>query len=79
MVNIIVGESMESQQQASQSHILVERLHGIMKIKLNRPEKRNAMSLKMYKMLADAIMDANEDPGTRVMLIYGDNAFFFQR
>lgn len=56
--------------------ILSERLKGVMKIRLNRLEKRNAMSLEMYRLLAESLLEADEDPDIRAILICGDNSVF---
>ena len=49
--------------------ILHEVAGGLARITLNRPEKRNALSLEMIDGLSRAIDAVREDPSTRVVLL----------
>lgn len=50
--------------------------HGILKIKLNRPEKKNAFTSAMYRDLRKVLIDGDTDPRIKVILISGaGNAF----
>jgi enoyl-CoA hydratase/carnithine racemase len=40
-------------------------------VRMNRPEKKNALTLAMYDTMASAIEDAGKDPGLRCLLIAG--------
>jgi enoyl-CoA hydratase/carnithine racemase len=51
--------------------IVTERSEGILRIELNRPAKRNAMTSRMYVTLADIFNDAGKDERTRVVLWHG--------
>src|ERR1700731_2078273 len=51
--------------------IITERSEGILRVKLNRPSKRNAMTSRMYVTLADVFNDAAKDERTRVVLWHG--------
>ena len=51
--------------------IITERSEGILRVKLNRPKKRNAMTSSMYVTLADVFNDAAKDARTRVVLWHG--------
>jgi enoyl-CoA hydratase/carnithine racemase len=53
------------------SDIITERLGSILRIELNRPAKRNAMTMSMYVTLADLLNDAAKDKGIRVVLWHG--------
>src|ERR1700754_1162276 len=53
------------------SDIITERSGGILRIELNRPEKKNAMTLAMYVTLADLLNDAARDERIRVVLWHG--------
>jgi len=53
------------------SEIISERSESILRIQLNRPEKKNAMTMSMYTTLADLLNDAARDDGIRVVLWYG--------
>ncbi len=45
--------------------------HGVLRIGINRPEKKNALSLKMYEAMAEALARAEEDERVRVLLLHG--------
>src|SRR6266536_1556081 len=51
--------------------ILTERAGSILRIQLNRPKKRNAMTSGMYVTLADILKNAARDELTRVVLWHG--------
>ena len=53
------------------NEIITERSEGILRVKLNRPKKRNAMTSSMYVTLADVFNDAAKDERTRVVLWHG--------
>ena len=51
--------------------IITERSGSILRVELNRPSKRNAMTSSMYVTLADVFNDAAKDERTRVVLWHG--------
>jgi enoyl-CoA hydratase/carnithine racemase len=51
--------------------ILTERSSGILRVKLNRPTKKNAMTSAMYVALADVFNEAARDDRTQVVLWHG--------
>lgn len=53
------------------SEILTERSGSILRIQLNRPEKKNAMTSAMYTGLADLLNEAGQDDRIRVVLLHG--------
>jgi enoyl-CoA hydratase/carnithine racemase len=53
------------------SEILCDQSDSVLRIQLNRPEKKNAMTSKMYVTLADALDRAAQDDRTRVVLWHG--------
>jgi enoyl-CoA hydratase/carnithine racemase len=53
------------------NEIITERSGGILRVELNRPAKRNAMTSSMYLALADVFKDAVKDECTRVVLWHG--------
>ncbi len=57
-------------------HVKVERSDGVLAITLNRPDRRNAITVAMYAALADAIEGAAADPEVRVMTIRGEGQDF---
>ena len=52
-------------------HIEVKRNGGRLRIRMNRPERRNAITVVMYAALADAIESAAEDEAVRLITIEG--------
>ena len=56
--------------------ILVRKENGILTIEFDRLDKRNAFTLAMYKQLADAILDGEEDKAIRVILFCGKPEIF---
>jgi len=56
--------------------LVAERCGSILRLELNRPQKRNAMTSRMYMALADALNDAARDERTRVVLLYGAGEAF---
>jgi enoyl-CoA hydratase/carnithine racemase len=51
--------------------IITERSGSILRVELNRPAKRNAMTSGMYLTLADVLNDAAEDESIRAVLWHG--------
>jgi enoyl-CoA hydratase/carnithine racemase len=51
--------------------IVTERSGSILRVELNRPAKKNAMTSSMYATLADLFNDAANDEGIRVVLWHG--------
>ncbi len=53
------------------NEVLTERSGSILKVQLNRPAKKNAMTAAMYVGLAEALETAAKDDATHVVLIHG--------
>jgi len=53
------------------SEILTERSGSILRIQLNRPKKKNAMTSKMYVTLAEILDGAASDDQLHVVLWHG--------
>lgn len=49
---------------------------GVLRLCLNRPEKRNAFDRELYGALTDAIEWADSDPAVRVVLLSGEGECF---
>ena len=56
--------------------VLTERRGFVLEIRLNRPEKRNALTTAMYEALIAAFEAAARDPAIRVLLIVGNGEGF---
>jgi enoyl-CoA hydratase/carnithine racemase len=52
-------------------HVLVERESGLLTLRLNRPDKMNALTRAMYSQMAEVLDAANTDRSVRVVLITG--------
>ncbi|MCA0326431.1 MAG: hypothetical protein LCH89_12635 [Proteobacteria bacterium] len=49
--------------------ILTERQDGVVQIRLQRPDKKNALTLGMYAGLTAALTEAEHDPTVRVAVL----------
>ena len=54
-------------------HVVVDVQDRVLTIRLNRPEKKNALTFAMYTAMTEALMKAESDAGIRVVLITGTN------
>ena len=52
-------------------HVIIAKEARVLNIKLNRPEKKNALTQAMYSNMARAINDANQDRDVRVIYLTG--------
>lgn len=50
--------------------------NGVLEIRMNRPEKKNALSLAMYTAMAEALESARRDSAVRVITITGTDGCF---
>ncbi|UUR09156.1 enoyl-CoA hydratase-related protein [Sphingomonas glaciei] len=57
-------------------HVLHERRGAHLRLSLNRPERRNAITVAMYAALADAITAAQDNPDIRVITLEGEGVDF---
>jgi enoyl-CoA hydratase/carnithine racemase len=64
------------QTMSATGNVTVAVSEGVCELRLNRPDKRNAITLEMYRALTSAIHDANVDDGIRVILLSGAGAGF---
>ncbi|MGH7081557.1 MAG: enoyl-CoA hydratase-related protein, partial [Acetobacteraceae bacterium] len=56
--------------------VLVSRRGPVCEVRLNRPEKRNALTSQMYESLIEALTEAEGDDEIRVLLLSGEGACF---
>jgi len=56
--------------------LLEERANGVLRLTLNRPEARNALSLALMTTLVETLGRAAADPETRVVVVAGAGAAF---
>lgn len=55
--------------QCDQVELVLE--EGVLRVGINRPEKKNALNIAMYEALGAALLAADEDPQVRVILLHG--------
>lgn len=57
-------------------NVLVMRRGHVYEVRLNRPEKRNALTSNMYEALIEALAEAEADDEIRVLLLSGEGTCF---
>jgi enoyl-CoA hydratase/carnithine racemase len=50
--------------------------NGVAQIEIARPEKKNALTMAMYRAMAEALVAAREDPAVRAVVITGQPGIF---
>jgi 2-(1,2-epoxy-1,2-dihydrophenyl)acetyl-CoA isomerase len=58
------------------SELLVEQDAGVLRITLDRPDARNALTIAMRDGIVDAVRDARRDPDVRAVLLAGNGTAF---
>lgn len=66
-----VVERLFSEARHAVETILLERERGLLTLRLNRPDKKNALTRAMYSRLAEALKQADSDPEINAVLITG--------
>lgn len=61
---------------SASGNVLVTRRGHVCEVRLNRPEKRNALTSNMYEALIEAFAEAESDDEIRVLLLSGEGACF---
>ena len=51
-------------------HVVVERSGPVQVIRMNRPEKKNALTRAMYQVMSQALTDGDADPAVRVHVFF---------
>ena len=57
-------------------HILVERHGAVQVIRMNRPDKKNALTRAMYRRMSQALTEGDADPAVRVHVFLGVSGAF---
>jgi enoyl-CoA hydratase/carnithine racemase len=57
-------------------NVVINRTDGVLEIRLNRPEKKNALTRAMYDAMANAFAQVDADPTLRVGLLTGTGDTF---
>ncbi len=58
------------------SYVESERNGAVLRITINRPEKKNALTGEMYSALASALEESESDARVRVLLLHGNGESF---
>ena len=56
--------------------LIVEREAGLLTLRLNRPDKKNALTRAMYSAMSEALLSADADASVRAVLITGGSECF---
>ena len=57
-------------------HVVISKADGVLEIRFNRPDKKNALSAEMYESVAAALDGANDDRAIRAVLLTGTGDTF---
>jgi enoyl-CoA hydratase/carnithine racemase len=57
-------------------YVVVEREEGLLTLRLNRLDKKNALTRAMYSRMAEVLLQADADPSVRAVLICGGESCF---
>lgn len=57
-------------------HVVVTCAEGLLTLRLNRLDKKNALTRAMYSRMAEALLAADSDPSVRAVLITGGDQCF---
>ncbi len=56
--------------------VITESVDRVLRVQLNRPEKKNALNIAMYGAIANAITQGESDRAIRVILVHGQEDYF---
>ena len=56
--------------------VLVDKRNGVLTLTINRPERRNALDIATYLLLAEQIASASDDKEVRAIVLTGANNYF---
>lgn len=65
-----------TQGDAGTDHIIVDRIDAVLRITINNPSKRNALSQAMYHRMIAALDEASDDKAIRAIWIRGSEGVF---
>lgn len=51
--------------------VVIEQTNGILTLRMQRPEKKNALTMAMYGTMREAVLAANDDANVRAIVITG--------
>jgi enoyl-CoA hydratase/carnithine racemase len=57
-------------------HVIVSRSDGVMRLTMNRPQRKNALTAAMYDKLTASLEDAERDDAVRAILLEGSGGAF---
>lgn len=53
------------------AHITLRRHQSVLQVGLNRPEKKNALTVSMYEAIGEALLAADNDPEIKAIVLHG--------
>ena len=64
-------EKARNEPEVAEPEVVTERSGSILRVQMNRPAKKNAMTVSMYTAIADLLNDADKDDDIRVVVLHG--------
>jgi enoyl-CoA hydratase/carnithine racemase len=64
-------ERAPNEAETAEPEVVTERSGSILRVQMNRPTKKNAMTVSMYAAIADLLDDADKDDEIRVVVLHG--------
>jgi enoyl-CoA hydratase/carnithine racemase len=64
-------EKAPNEAEAAEPEVVTERSGSVLRVQMNRPAKKNAMTVSMYTAIADLLNDADKDDEIRVVVLHG--------
>jgi enoyl-CoA hydratase/carnithine racemase len=64
-------EKAPNEAEAAEPEVVTERSGSVLRVQMNRPAKKNAMTVSMYAAIADLLNDADQDDEIRVVVLHG--------
>jgi enoyl-CoA hydratase/carnithine racemase len=64
-------EKARNEAEVAEPEVVTERSGSILRVQMNRPAKKNAMTVSMYTAIAELLNDADKDDEIRVVVLHG--------
>jgi len=69
-------QALDGADQAHRDEIVRRQQGAVLQLGFNRPERRNAINLRMYEALSEGLDHAAADSGIKVVVLHGDASVF---
>jgi enoyl-CoA hydratase/carnithine racemase len=63
-------EKARNEAEVTELEVVTERSGSILRVQMNRPAKKNAMTVSMYAAIAELLNDADKDDEVRVVMLH---------